>query len=48
LAALVGPVLSIFSPLFDYLTSFVPIAQQAGQAVRTRRLSLNMCLSSYL
>ncbi len=28
-----------------YFTSFVPIAQQAGQAVVPRRLPLNICLS---
>ncbi len=37
LAALVGPVQNIF-------ISFVPTAQEAGQAVVPGRLSLNMCL----
>ena len=44
LAALVGPVQNIFSLTIHYFTSFVPIAQQAGQAVVQRRLSLNKCL----
>jgi hypothetical protein len=45
LAALVGPVQNIFSPPdTTHFTSFVPIAQQAGQAVVPHRLSLNMCL----
>jgi hypothetical protein len=45
LAALVGPVQNIFvSPYLHFFTLFVPIAQQAGQAVVPRRLSLNMCL----
>ncbi len=43
----VGPVgYTIFFPYHTvhYFTSFVPIAQQAGQAVVPGRLSLNMCL----
>jgi hypothetical protein len=44
LAALIGPVKKIFLATTLYFTSFVPIAQQAGQAVVPRRLSLNMCL----
>ncbi len=36
--------LAIFFLTAHYFTSFVPVAQQAGQAVMTRRLSLNMCL----
>ncbi len=44
LAALVSPVQNIFSLPSHYSLSFVPIAQQAGQAVMTRHLSLNMCL----
>jgi hypothetical protein len=41
--AVLQPVKKVFSSS-DYFTSFVPIAQQAGQAVVPRRLSLNMCL----
>jgi hypothetical protein len=45
LAALVGPAQNIFFPLRTlFFTLFVPIAQQAGQAVVPGRLSLNMCL----
>ncbi len=44
LAAVVGPVKNISFLTLHYFTSFVPIAQQAGQAVVPRRLSLNMCL----
>jgi hypothetical protein len=44
LAALVGPAQNIFLLTIPYLTSFLPIAQQAGQAVVPGRLSLNMCL----
>jgi hypothetical protein len=45
LAALVGPVQNIFfsSPL-HYFKSFVPIAQQAGQAVVLGGLSLVVCV----
>jgi hypothetical protein len=44
LAALVGPVQDIIFLTVHYFTSSVPIAQQAGQAVVHRHLSLNMCL----
>jgi hypothetical protein len=44
LAALVGPVQNIFFLSVHYFDSFVPIAQQAGEAVVQSRLSLNMCL----
>jgi hypothetical protein len=44
LAALVGPVQTIFFLTVHSLNSFVPIVQQAGQAVVLCRLSLNMCL----
>jgi len=44
LAALVRPVQNIFFPPHTSFTSFVPIAQRAGQAV-VPGLSLNMCLS---
>ncbi len=44
LAALVGLVQNIFSLTVHYFTSCVPIAQEAGQAVVPRRLSLNMGL----
>ncbi len=44
LAALFGPVQIFFSSLDTVFTSFVPIAQQAGQAVVPCRLSLNTCL----
>jgi hypothetical protein len=45
LAALVGPAQNNFFLLtIHYFTSFVPIAQQAGQAVVPRRLYLNMRL----
>jgi hypothetical protein len=40
LAALVGPVQNIIFLTVHYFTLFVPIAQQAGQAVVPRRLSL--------
>ncbi len=43
--SIVGPVQNIVSFFFTF---FVPIAQQAGQAVMPRRLSLNMCLWSEL
>jgi hypothetical protein len=39
LAALVGPVQNIIFLAVHYFTSFVPIAQQARQAVMPRRLS---------
>ncbi len=44
LAALLGPVQKNFSLTLHYFHSFVPIAQQAGQAVVLGRLSLRMCL----
>jgi hypothetical protein len=48
LAAPVGPVQNIFFLTVHYFTSFVPIAQQAGQAAGQApvlgRLSLCMCL----
>jgi hypothetical protein len=43
-AAVVGPVQNIFVPTVNYFISFVPIAQQAGQAAVLGRLSLSMCL----
>jgi hypothetical protein len=46
LAALVGPVQKNFSPTVHYFNSFVPVAQQAGQAAMLGRLSLSMCLWS--
>jgi hypothetical protein len=44
LAALLGPVQKIFTLTLHYFHSFVPIVQQAGQAVVLGRLSLSMCL----
>jgi hypothetical protein len=44
LAAQVGPVQNIFFLTVHYFTSFVHIAQQAGQVAVLRRLSLNKCL----
>jgi hypothetical protein len=44
LPALVGPAQSVFSLTVHYFTSFVPNAQQPGQAVVPGRLSLNMYL----
>jgi hypothetical protein len=46
LAAPVGPVQNIFFPTIHYFTSFVPIAQEVGQTVVLRRLSL-VCVSGY-
>ncbi len=46
LAALVGPGKNIFFLTVHYFTSFVPIAQRAGQAGMPRRLSRNMFLWS--
>jgi hypothetical protein len=40
LAALAGPVQNIFFLTIHFLNSFVPIAQQAGQAAVLGRLSL--------
>jgi hypothetical protein len=48
LAALVDPVQNIFFLAVHYFYSFVPIAQQAGQAVVLGRLSLIMRLWIYL
>jgi hypothetical protein len=47
-AALAGPVQNIFSLAVHYFNLFVPIAQQAGQAVVLGCLSLSMCLWIYL
>jgi hypothetical protein len=47
-AVLVGPVQHIFFLVVHYFNSFVPIAQQAEQAVVLGRLSLSMCLWIYL
>ncbi len=45
LTALLCPVQNIFFPHnVHYFNSFVPITQQAGQAVVLGRLSPNMCL----
>jgi hypothetical protein len=44
LAALVGPVQNIFFLALHSFSSFVPIAQKAGQAVVPDRLYGNMCL----
>jgi hypothetical protein len=44
LSALVCPVQNIFFLTVHYFNSFIPIAQQAGQAVVLGRLSLSMCL----
>jgi Mg2+/citrate symporter len=44
LASLVGPVQTIFFLTDHYFISFLPIAQQAGQAAVLGRLSLCMCL----
>ncbi len=52
LAAPVGPIQNIFFLVVSllYFTSFVHIAQQTGQAMAVvpRRLSLNMCLWTWL
>ncbi len=42
--SIVGPIQNIFFLTVHYFKSFVPIAQQAGQAVVSGRLSLNVCL----
>jgi hypothetical protein len=42
--SLVGPVQNIFFLAVYYFSSFVPIDQQAGQAVVPGRLSLNVYL----
>ncbi len=44
LAALVGPVQNIVFLTVLYFNSFVPIAQQAGQAAVLGRLSFSKCL----
>ena len=44
LAALVGPVQNMFFITIHYYNSFVPIAQQAGQAAVLGRLSISVCL----
>jgi hypothetical protein len=44
LAALVVPVQNIFFLAVHYFNSFVPVAQQAGQAAVLGRLSLSVCL----
>jgi hypothetical protein len=44
LATIVCPVQNMFFISIHYFTSFVPIAQQAGQTVMPGRLSLNMRL----
>jgi hypothetical protein len=47
-AALVGPVQTIFILIIYYINFFVPIAQLAGQAVVLGCLSLSMCLCLHL
>jgi hypothetical protein len=44
LAALVSPVQNISFLTVHYFKSYVPVAQQPGQAVVQGRLSLNVCL----
>ncbi len=44
LAAVVGSVKNLFFRTVHFFTSFVHIAQQAGQAAVPRCLSLKMCL----
>ncbi len=44
LATLVDLVQNISFLTVHFFTSFVPIAQQARQAIVPRRLSINMCL----
>jgi hypothetical protein len=44
LATLVGPVQNTYFLTVHYFNSFVPIAQQAGQAAVLGCLSLSMCL----
>jgi hypothetical protein len=46
LAGLVGPVQNIFFLTVHYFSSFVPIAQQAGQVAVLGRLSFSVCLWS--
>ncbi len=40
----ISPVQNVFFLTAHYFNAMVPIAQQAGQAVVPRRLSLNLCL----
>jgi hypothetical protein len=44
MAVLVGPVQNIFFFIVNFFNSFVPIAQEAGQAVVQGLLSLSVCL----
>jgi hypothetical protein len=44
LAALIAKVQNIFFLIVQYFNSFVPVAQQAGQAIVPGHLPLNMCL----
>jgi hypothetical protein len=44
LGALVGPVQNFLSGTVHYFNSFVPNAEQAGQAVVLGSLSLNKCI----
>ncbi len=46
LTVLVGPVQTNFFLAVQYYSSFVPIAQQAGQAALLGRLPLSVCLWS--
>jgi hypothetical protein len=47
MAPIVGPVQNLFSSLYVHcFKSFVPIAQQAGQAVVLGRLSHSMVVTS--
>ncbi len=45
-ADIVGPVHIMFFLTLHFFSSFVPIAQQAGQAVVVGHLSHNVCLSN--
>jgi hypothetical protein len=47
-AALVGPVQNLFFFTLYYFNAFVPITQQAGQAVVLGRLPLIVCVSAYI
>jgi hypothetical protein len=44
MVAVVGPVQNIYFLAVHYFSSFVPLVQQAGQAVVLCHLSLNFCL----
>jgi len=44
LAAIVGPTQNMFFLTVHYFNSFIPLAQQAGQAAVLGRLSLSLCL----